>query len=120
MSPSEGDGYEDFFVAASPDTAAEAPEFEGANVCRAAALSTMLGNDRTAAQMLEAELGELGFSPQLRSGDWDWGTRDPAGLFAGLPPFDGAPEERRVRHWEMVGETAEPDGAVASTSASAL
>jgi hypothetical protein len=52
---------ESFAVSSSPETAAARLEFEGANVCRVAALSTILGGDRRTIRDATPELETLGF-----------------------------------------------------------
>ncbi len=94
-----------FDVSDSPDTATELPEFQSMNVCRVAALSLMLGNDRSGARELASELEALGFTQDLREGRWSQGDVDVRRSFEGLS--DRRPGDR-IHHWKMVGETAHP------------
>ena len=65
----EANGDETFEVSASLDTVGSRPEFEWANVCRVAPLSTRFSDDREAVTPLAAEFRELGFSSQVISTD---------------------------------------------------
>jgi pimeloyl-ACP methyl ester carboxylesterase len=102
-----------FVVSSSPESAAENPEFEGANVCRVAALSTMLGNDRDGIRALEPELEELGFGPSVTSGDWNWSDVSVVNAFSELRVGVRPREQGRVERWQMIGETMRPQAAVA-------
>jgi hypothetical protein len=105
---------EPFAVSSSPATAAERPEFEGANVCRVAALSTILGGDRRAIRDAAPEMEELGIPGRLISSDRTWQDVDPLESFSGLQdPLSDAGDRERVSRWEMIGETVEPQAAVA-------
>jgi hypothetical protein len=106
---------ERFEVDPSPETAASAPQFEGANVCRVAALSTMLGGDGQAVRDLAPQLAELGFPDRLISGDTAWGDADPVQMFSGLREQSGEGDESatRVYRWQMIGETSDPGRAIA-------
>jgi hypothetical protein len=115
----EGSGSDDddvFEVSPSADTAAAEPEYQGANVCRVAALSTMLGGDRRSVRGLEAPLSDLGFPDGLSSGEQVWSDLDPMDSFAGLRDqrFGGdTPGGDRVSRWQTIQETAEPQAAIA-------
>lgn len=104
---------ERFDVSDSPDSAAENQEYEGANICRAAALSTMLGNDRDGVRQLAPELEQLGFSAGLRSGDWNWADVSAIDALADLRERNAPEEQSRVWRWQMIGETLRPQAAVA-------
>ena len=110
-----GGETERFEVDPSPETAASEPQFQGANVCRVAALSTMLGGDGQAVQGLERELAELGFPDRLISADIAWGDIDPVQMFSDLSEQsrEGDGGASRVSRWEMIGETSEPRWAIA-------
>jgi hypothetical protein len=116
MEGSARDDDDVFEVSPSADTAAAEPEFQGANVCRVAALSTMLGGDRRSVRGLAAPLSELGFPENLSSGEQVWSDVDPMESFAGVRDqrFDGdIPGGDRVSYWQRIQETAEPAAAIA-------
>jgi hypothetical protein len=106
---------EQFEVDSSPETAASDPQFEGANVCRVAALSTMLGGDGQAIQDLALELTELGFPDRLISADTAWRDVDPVQMFSSIREQggEGYEDATRVSRWQMIGETSDPRWAIA-------
>jgi len=63
-----GGPHEVIEVSAEAETVAASLQYEGANVCRTAAISAMLGGDRVAVADVAEPLGELGFDPRLRTG----------------------------------------------------
>lgn len=103
---------ETFTVSDDSNSANENPEFEGANVCRVAVLSTMLGNNQQAIRDLAPELEQLGFSPVFGFGEWNWSDLDPLQLTGDLRSQDGPRELRREWRWRMIGETRRPQAAV--------
>ncbi len=109
MSGGRDDSFE---VSPSPEWAAESDDFEGTNVCRIAALSTMLGNDREAVRQLDQELRQLGFSDRIRNGDWSWAGASLGNATRQLRQTDDAPERRRIRQWQTINETAQPEDAI--------
>jgi hypothetical protein len=102
---SAGDGGEAFEVSASPDTAVADSAFEGTNVSRVAALSTMLGGDGEATRLLTNELIDLGFSRQLAFGERVWQDATPAQT---LPDFRELRDQQggfdRVAQWLTLNE----------------
>ena len=72
MEGSESETDQTFEVSGSLESALASPENEGVNVCRVAALATMLGGDRQAVRELAPELLALGFSDRLGSGEYSW------------------------------------------------
>jgi hypothetical protein len=105
---------EPFEVSSSPETAAEESVFEGANVCRVAALSTMFGGHAQAVRDLEPELEALGFSARLSSGERIWEGVDRLRAFSGLRVNQELREGQvRVFRWQMIQETSQPEAAVA-------
>ena len=61
-----------FDVSDSPDSVMADAGFESVNVCRVAALSTMLGAPLAFTRQVAAVLGELGFSAEMTNGDRDY------------------------------------------------
>ena len=107
-----GGRFDSFEVSSSAATAAEDPRFEGANVCRVAALSTMFGSDRQAVRDTTPELEELGFPRRLATGERLWADADPLRLFSGLQDDRAESDDRgRVYRWQMITETAEAEAA---------
>jgi len=103
-------------VFADPSTASAEPAFEGSNVFRVAALSTILGGDRQLAQDMTSDLLALGFSPGLSSGEGGWSDTDPAESFAGSedrPSTRDTPAGNRVALWQRVNEAMTPRSATA-------
>jgi hypothetical protein len=101
-----------FDAVPAPETAAKAPAFEGTNVCRAAALSLMLGGDGDGDGVTElaSQMGELGFSERLLRGELPWGEIEPdenADPLLGLESLDSSTDEDRVRNWQRLNEQAE-------------
>jgi hypothetical protein len=112
--PSPSDFPDDRFdVSPSPDTVAESSEYEGANVCRVAALSTMLGNDREAIRQLAPELEQLGFSSSLVAGERNWADVGLVDAFADVRERDAPQELSRVWRWQVLSETTRPQAALA-------
>lgn len=108
------DGSEPFEVSDLPETAASQPEFQGVNVCRVAALSSMFSGDREAVGQLASELQEIGFSEALRTGQRVWSDIDARELFPDLREQGLADEGRnRVRLWQTLNETSQPQSASA-------
>lgn len=98
------DGGETFEVSASPDTVGESGQFQGANVCRVAMLSTRFADDRDAIEPLRAEFRDLGFSDRVISTELRWGDRDQREMFSNLPtsPDD---DTYRLRSWAALNES---------------
>jgi hypothetical protein len=106
MTPSDWtDGDESFEVSASDDTVAVSAEYEGANVCRVAALSTRFGDDEAAFMPLAPEFAELGFSGQITSPERRWGERDLQQDFADLGGVQGEEGSYRIRSWQRLNES---------------
>ncbi|MGW1617169.1 hypothetical protein ACWCQZ_49135 [Streptomyces sp. NPDC002285] len=98
----------------SPETAAADPRFEGLNVCRVAALSTMFGGESQAVRELMPELQELGFSSMLSSGQSVWAGINPLELFPDFRELRwDAPGRNRIQLWQMLNETSAPEHASA-------
>jgi hypothetical protein len=90
------------------------PEFEGANVCRVAALSTLLGADGQTIRELAPELEALGLTGPPGAGEAGWAGIDPLELFAGLRDRrDANGGGNRVETWRMVSEEGRPEDAIA-------
>lgn len=108
-------GSDDVFeVSSEPDTTAASTRSESANVCRAAAISTLLGGDRTAAAELSEPLGDLGFAPALRSGDVAPIDIDPFESLGRLwADDDRSNDESRIVTWRQLNEAGDPQAAVA-------
>ncbi|MGF1425718.1 hypothetical protein [Kitasatospora sp. LaBMicrA B282] len=110
------EGDETFEPTADPASAAQLPQYEGVNVCRVAALSTMFeghgeGGDGERVRELAEELGEIGFSSELSSGERRWPVGDPSGF---LPAADRLPAaDDRVGLWQELNATAQPQVATA-------
>jgi hypothetical protein len=101
-----------FEVSSDPETAAASPQFEGANVCRAAAISTILGRDRVATIGLAEPLAELGFDDRLRTGEIAGLDIDPFESFGDLwPGLDRA--EPRIDLWQRLNNEGDPQAALA-------
>ncbi|MFD0275651.1 hypothetical protein ACFVHB_17350 [Kitasatospora sp. NPDC127111] len=100
------DDDETFEVHAEPESAEQRPEYEGVNVCRVAALSTMFGGDSQAVGALSDELGSIGFSQALYSGEsvWRGSTEGDFSPNIGTLRLDGS----RVWLWQYLNETAHP------------
>lgn len=81
MEASESGSNEHFEVDPSAQTVAALPRFEGANVCRVAALSTLLGGDRPTIRDLASQLAELGFPESMTSGRQRWSDANLADTF---------------------------------------
>lgn len=112
----EAGGYADeaFEVSSQPETATVSPQFEGANVCRAAAISTMLGGDRAAIAELAEPLGELGFADRLRSGEVADIDVDPYESLGDLWPELGREGAgSRIGLWQSLNDEGDPRAAVA-------
>jgi len=105
---------EAFEVSASPDTVIAGSAFEGANVSRVGALSTMLGGDHEAVRSLAAELRRLGFSEDLSTGNRVWNDRTP---LQSLPDFrelrDAQGVFDRIGIWLALNESGRPQDAIA-------
>jgi hypothetical protein len=103
------EGVELFEVSRDPRTAAPDAGFESANVCRVAALSSLLGGDQRAIEGLSAELEQLGFPPGLSTGEQNWRDVDPVDLVFGRGFQDFATEgAERVRQWHRITENDDP------------
>ncbi|MCX4826084.1 hypothetical protein OG883_41175 [Streptomyces sp. NBC_01142] len=109
------DGSEPFVVDdTSPETAADDPSFEGVNVCRVAALSTMFGGESQAVRELTPELQELGFSSTLSSGERVWSDINPLELFPDFRELQwDAPGRNRIQLWQTLNGTSAPEAASA-------
>ena len=110
--PNEADDA--FEPSAEAETALSSTAFEGTNVCRAAALSSLLQEATVAMGALSAEQRSLGFSEEIiERGGRAWREFD---VFDGqtdltLSP-DGDPDAARIRRWIELNETASPRSAV--------
>ncbi|MGW0886334.1 hypothetical protein [Streptomyces sp. NPDC002671] len=102
------DGDETFEVYAEPASAAMEPEYEGVNVCRAAALSSMFGGNGQTVRELGDQLESIGFSETLRSGERVWRAEE-VNFFGRI----GLESEQRVLLWQRLNETADRAPAVA-------
>ena len=109
--PSNGDAT--FEVSASPNSVAESVQFEGANVCRVAMLSTRFSDDRRAIAPLINEWRDLGFAEQLFSDQRPWrvrGRTNVLDLFTNLWTRQEGGEDRE-RSWVALNESATPEEA---------
>jgi hypothetical protein len=108
---SSRDYDETFEVSDSPESVYGSPEHEGANVCRLAALSTMLSGNRAAIRDVGDEVAALGLPLTLGSDAFVWEDLDWSQL---LETIEGLPEvqQSRVSFWQLLRETARPDAAV--------
>lgn len=111
---SAGDSGEAFEVSPSPETVIAGPAFEGANVSRAGALSTMLGGDRDGVRSLTEELRSLGFSEELSTGERVWRDRTAT---QSLPDFREVRDQQgafdRIGIWQSLNESGRPQDAIA-------
>src|SRR5262249_55541671 len=108
-----GGADEAFEVSAEPGTTAPSAHFEGANVCRVAAISAMLGDDRVAVADVAEPLRELGFGAPLRSGLIASIDTDPFESLAGLwPTSDEEAGASRVDLWRHLNERGDPEAAI--------
>lgn len=109
---SRRDYDEPFEVSDSLDSVYGSPDHEGANVCRVAAISTMLRGNSAAIRDVTDEVAALGFPPSLSSGDFAWNDREWPQL---LERIEASPEaeQSRVSAWQTLRETAQPDAAIA-------
>lgn len=109
-----GGSDEVFEVSSEPETVVPEPQFEGANVCRAAALSTMLGGDRGAVAAVSGPLSELGFADRLSSGETAGIDIDPLESFGDVSRGrDGDLAVSRIGQWQRLNEQGDPRTAVA-------
>ncbi len=101
---------EEWFEASeSPDSVTADAGFESANVCRVAALSTMLGAPPAFTRQVAAVLGELGFSAGLTPGDRGYRQADPFADDADNPLSPGSqPDQARRERWLTLNETGRP------------
>ncbi|MFF4393762.1 hypothetical protein ACFY0G_44735 [Streptomyces sp. NPDC001552] len=105
----EDDGTKAIVISSEIESAAEQEEFQGLNVCRSAALSTLFGRDSIAVQQLAPEMRAMGFSEQLSSGAVDWPDITPEDLI----PDGGSHQEAyrdggipdRVQLWQILNDT---------------
>lgn len=109
-----GGGDEVFEPSAAVDTVRSSAAWEGVNVCRAGALSSLLQEATAAMSELTAEQRSLGFSDSIiEQGGRAWREVDP---FDGETSFPSSPDENldelRVRRWLELNETADPRRAV--------
>jgi hypothetical protein len=101
-------------VSDSPDSVVADDVLQGANVCRAAALSTMFGDDPEAVRDLTPELLQLGFAGGLASAELLWTEVDPRETFSDVWGLgDPRDDDTRIRRWEELNEVAWPGAAVA-------
>jgi hypothetical protein len=106
------DSDETFEVSPDPGTVVMSPEFEGANVCRVAALSTRFGDDRQTVADLADEFGAFGFSAQVVSTDRSWSEVGPLELFTGLTDRADSLDDTRRRAWDRLNDSGGPGDAV--------
>jgi hypothetical protein len=109
-----GDADDVFEPSAAVDSVRSSEASEGANVCRAGALSSLLQEATAAMSELTAEQRSLGFSDSIiEQGGRTWREVDP---FDGQGDFSISPDEdldeTRVRRWLALNETANPRRAV--------
>ena len=103
-----------FEVSDSPDSVVADALWEGANVCRVAALSTMFGDDPEAVRDLTPELLQLGFAGALASAELVWPEVDPRESFSDVwGSGDPRDDEARIRRWRELNEAWWPGPAVA-------
>lgn len=104
-------GDETFEVSARPESVNEATDFEGANVCRVAMLSTRFADDPGAIEPLVAEYRSLGFSDRVISAERRWRNQDRLEMFDRLGP---APDDdnARLRVWNELNESGSPQDAL--------
>lgn len=98
-----------FEVSSLPDSVTAELGFESSNVCRVAALSTLLGAPAAFTRQVAPELGELGFSADLVNGEQDYRQLDPFrdGADNPLSPGD-QPDETRLPLWLALNESRRP------------
>lgn len=100
-----------FEVSSDPSTAVPGPVFEGANVCRVAALSTLLGGDLDVSRDLATELSELGFSEQVIVAERGLAREpEPFETLASLQHVEATGD--RIGAWEALNGSAQPREAV--------
>lgn len=109
-----GDADDVFEPSAAVDSVRSSEASEGANVCRAGALSSLLQEATAAMSELVAEQRSLGFSNSIiEQGGRAWREVDP---FDGQADFSISPDEdldeSRVRRWLALNETPDPGRAV--------
>lgn len=109
-----GDADDVFEPSAEADSVRASEASEGANVCRAGALSSLLQEATAAMSELRAEQQSLGFSESIiEQGGRTWREVDP---FDGQDDLSISPDEdlddTRVRRWLALNENANPRGAV--------
>lgn len=102
-----------FEVSRNPETVIADPSNEEANVCRVAALSTMLGADSEVIRSLSPQFDDLGFAEALTSGERLWTF--PA--VERLPDFSELLSQNddldRVALWNSLNQEAQASTAVA-------
>jgi hypothetical protein len=110
---STDDFDETFEVSGSPDGVYGAPQNEGTNVCRVAALSTMFGGSRAAIRDVGEQITELGFPPVLSSAAVTWEEVDWSGRLEQVEASPDDAQRWRASSWERLFETAQPESALA-------
>jgi hypothetical protein len=110
--PSESDDV--FEPASEAQSALSSPRFEGTNVCRASALSSLLQEATAAMRELSTEQRSLGFSDAIiEQGGRNWREID---VFDGQTYLVFSPgedlDETRVRRWIELNDTLDPRSAV--------
>jgi hypothetical protein len=112
----EGSRHDERFeVVGSAESAAPEARFEGTNVCRVAALSTLLAGDRRLVRTVNAPLTELGIPQTLSSGERLW-SEDAPGSFEGLQDREfqaDGPGSQRAALWRSLQEASDSGDGVA-------
>ncbi|CQD20025.1 Alpha/beta hydrolase family protein [Mycobacterium europaeum] len=109
-----GEAHDIFEPSSDTESARASAANEGSNVCRAAALSSLLQEAITPMRQLAAEQRALGFSPlMIEAGGQLWRERDPLRQLDDVPLLPGDDlDGARVRRWAELNATANPRRAV--------
>ncbi|HEV3358181.1 MAG TPA: alpha/beta hydrolase [Pseudonocardiaceae bacterium] len=98
---------------ADTDSLAARPQNEGSNVCRSAALATLLQGGREETVQVEQVLGLFGFRDPRALAERDWRRESPLGWLRNtvltVDDLDGT----RVQRWLTLNETSQASDAVA-------
>jgi hypothetical protein len=116
MESSGGTGDQPFEVSDSIENVYPTDENEGANVCRVAAISTMLGGDALAIREVNDEVAELGFSSSLSAGEFSWENLDASALLNTVSLSQDL-QELRINSWGALRQDSGPDAAVSFLAA---
>jgi hypothetical protein len=101
---------ESFAVSPAPESAIASDRYESLNVCRVAALATLLDDRGWASEGIATPLEEMGFSPPLAVGRWTLGLKDPIHLLTDLE-LDSSGESRMAL-WVSIQEQGSPHSSV--------